>query len=60
MEGNALYPGLGGTNTSSFTGNLNAGLQSHAFNKNANNPYGWNLLDNPYPSSIDWESVSIP
>ncbi|MBN3036212.1 MAG: carboxypeptidase regulatory-like domain-containing protein [Bacteroidales bacterium] len=26
----------------------------------ADNPYGWNLLGNPYPSSIDWDMVTIP
>jgi len=59
MEGYALYSDLA-ANTVSFTGSLNLGNQSHSFNLNGNNPYGWNLLGNPYPSSIDWDLVTIP
>jgi hypothetical protein len=59
MEGYALYSDQV-TNTVSFTGSLNIGNQSHSFNLNGNNPYGWNLLGNPYPSSIDWDLVTIP
>ncbi len=60
MEGYALYSTLGANNTVSFTGNLNFSPQSHPFNLNGNNPYGWNLLGNPFVSSIDWETVTIP
>lgn len=59
MEGYALYSNLAANNVS-FTGTLNIGNQSHSFNLNGNNPYGWNLLGNPYPSSIDWDAVTIP
>jgi len=37
--------------TFTFTGNLNNGDQSFGITSDNN---GWNLLGNPYPSSIDW------
>ncbi|MCD4696123.1 MAG: fibronectin type III domain-containing protein, partial [Bacteroidales bacterium] len=60
MEGYALYSTLAATNTVSFVGNLNFSPQSHAFDLNGFNTEGWNLLGNPYVSSIDWEAVVIP
>jgi hypothetical protein len=60
MEGYGLYSTLGASNTVSFTGTLNTGSKSHALSLNGNNPNGWNLLGNPYPSSIDWETVTFP
>jgi hypothetical protein len=59
MEGYALYSTLGATNTVSFVGSLNHGIQSASVTAGADG-YNWNLLGNPYPSSIDWEQVSIP
>jgi N-acetylneuraminic acid mutarotase len=59
MEGYALYS-YTPNNTASFVGNLNSGTISHTFDMNANNPFGWNLLGNPYVSSIDWNLVTIP
>jgi hypothetical protein len=59
MEGYALYSTLGASNTVSFDGNLNAGNQSASF-VTGFDAYNWNLLGNPYPSSIDWELVTIP
>lgn len=61
MEGYALYSTLAVENTVTFAGNLNTGTKSHALLHNdANATYGWNLLGNPFPSSIDWDLVSIP
>jgi hypothetical protein len=59
MEGYALYSTLGATNTVSFMGSLNLGSQSAAISLGADG-YNWNLLGNPYPSSINWEQVTIP
>ena len=46
-----------------FTGNLNTGNQSISLSYTNNNPAqpqfdGWNLVANPYPSSIDWDNVT--
>jgi len=57
MEGYALYSTLNVNNTVTFTGDLNTGSMGRGFT--ADN-LGWNLMGNPYPSSIDWESVTIP
>jgi hypothetical protein len=59
MQGYALYSTLGASNTVSFDGNLNAGNQSASF-VTGFDVYNWNLFGNPYPSSIDWELVTIP
>ncbi|MBN1338134.1 MAG: LamG domain-containing protein, partial [Bacteroidales bacterium] len=47
-----------GDNTAYYTGSLNTG--NIGFGYTANNPFGWNLLGNPYPSSIDWDLVTKP
>jgi len=64
MEGYALYSTLSTTNTATFTGDLNLGIQSRNFTADDPDPdpdlTGWNLLGNPYVSSINWETVSIP
>ncbi|MCD4735278.1 MAG: LamG domain-containing protein, partial [Bacteroidales bacterium] len=57
MQGYAVYSNIATMNTAIFEGNLNTGNLSA--NLTANNPYGWNLLGNPYPSSIDWDAVTI-
>ncbi|GAB4323398.1 MAG: hypothetical protein Kow00127_16070 [Bacteroidales bacterium] len=57
LQGYGLYSTLGASNTVTFNGTPNSGTQSTVFT--ANN-MGWNLLGNPYPSSIDWERVVIP
>ncbi len=57
LTGYGLYSTLGTDNTVTFTGTMNAGNQQTNFT--ASNQ-GWNLLGNPYVSSIDWENVTIP
>jgi hypothetical protein len=57
MEGYGLYSDLSSDNTVTFSGNLNLGPQSKGFTDSNS---GWNLLGNPYVSSIDWETVTIP
>lgn len=57
MEGYGLYSTLGANNTVTFTGSFNQGPQSKGFTADG---FGWNLFGNPFPSSIDWEAVSIP
>jgi len=57
MEGYGLYSTLGVDNIVTFSGALNLGPQSGDYTADG---LGWNLLGNPYPSSIDWQSVVIP
>ncbi|MCD4747349.1 MAG: T9SS type A sorting domain-containing protein, partial [Bacteroidales bacterium] len=57
MEGYGLYSNLAATNTVSFVGALNFGTQNHGYDSTHT---GWNLLGNPYVSSIDWDLVTIP
>ena len=56
-SGYAVYSTLGIPNTVTFSGVMNNGTQQQDFT--ANNQ-GWNLMGNPFVSSIDWESVTIP
>ena len=56
MEGYGLYS-TSVTNTATFTGSPNLGTKSTGFTASGS---GWNLMGNPFVSSIDWESVSIP
>jgi|GEM_PF-4655437 len=58
MRGYALWIPPATTLTATYTGTLNMGVQSYWMT--ASQPYGWNLLGNPYPSSIDCDMVSIP
>ncbi|MCF8366064.1 MAG: hypothetical protein K9H16_09795 [Bacteroidales bacterium] len=50
-----------GEETYTFEGNLNAGNQSIATTQIYEDPnetyYGWNLVGNPYPSSINWAQL---
>lgn len=45
-------------NTAYYTGTLNTGAYSQGLVPAG--AFGWNLLGNPYPSSIDWDLVTIP
>jgi hypothetical protein len=55
MQGYALWIQIGSTYTADYSGTLTTGNQSIGFT--ANNPFGWNLFGNPYPSAIDWNLV---
>jgi len=55
MQGYALWIPTATAMTAEFSGTLNTGSQSMGFT--ADNAFGWNLLGNPYPSSIDWDLV---
>jgi len=54
MKGYALWGDATGF-TATYTGTLNNGSQSYATSYTAGDK-GWNLVGNPYPSSIDWEA----
>lgn len=49
--GDAAFP------TALFAGQLNVGTQSFTTTYSGNGK-GWNLVGNPYPSSIDWDAPS--
>ncbi|MBN8836388.1 MAG: hypothetical protein J0I09_03965 [Sphingobacteriia bacterium] len=54
-SGNAiLLKGGAPASTISFTGPLNAGMQSIGLSKNKS---GWNFISNPFASNIDWSTV---
>lgn len=57
MQGYALWTVDGSPTTELFTGTSFTGNKSKSFTQSGE---GFNLLGNPYPSAIDWESVSIP
>jgi plastocyanin len=58
MRGYALWIPPSTTLTATYAGTLNMGPQYYYMT--ASQPYGWNLLGNPYLSSIDCDMVSIP
>ncbi|MBN3035025.1 MAG: hypothetical protein JW861_05520 [Bacteroidales bacterium] len=41
-----------------FSGTLNNGAFSYNMTNTLTQPYGWNLLGNPYPSGMDWDMVA--
>jgi hypothetical protein len=57
VKGFALYGGTGFT--AQYTGTLNTGMKSIALTRATTGiNSGWNLVGNPYPSSIDWLAAS--
>jgi hypothetical protein len=56
MKGYFAYS-FSSNNTVNFLGNLNTSDQSIVVTNSATAPYGWNLVGNPYSSSIDWNMV---
>jgi len=61
----SLTPGQGfalwnqnGAATASYTGTLTASATKALTRSAAGNTKGWNLVGNPYPSSIDWNAAS--
>ncbi len=55
-----LYSVQAANPTKEFTGNLNNGSLNYGltFNSDTNRLKGFNLVGNPYPSSIDWQAAS--
>ncbi|MCB0806453.1 MAG: T9SS type A sorting domain-containing protein, partial [Bacteroidales bacterium] len=61
-QGFAVWSPLSFDNTASYSGSLNSGNVSIGYT-NSGPPIegnGWNLLGNPYPSSIDWDEMTLP
>ncbi|MBI9065893.1 MAG: T9SS type A sorting domain-containing protein [Salinivirgaceae bacterium] len=55
MEGTSIW--FTANKTLSFSGTFNTGSQSIGVtNTSAGDAYGWNLVGNPYPCTIDWEA----
>ncbi len=50
LFGDAKYP------SAVFAGPLNAGTKSYTVTKSGSPGEGWNLIGNPYPSTIDWDA----
>jgi hypothetical protein len=56
-----LYSVQAANPTNQFAGNLNNGTVSYAVTKNSSSDpllIGFNLIGNPYPSTIDWKAYS--
>ena len=53
-KGFALWGGDAGSSVT-YLGTLNSGSQSSVVTRNGE---GWNLVGNPYPSSIDWDAAA--
>jgi len=54
MEGYGLYSTLGVSDLATFNGTLNTGVQVKPLSFTG---IGWNLVGNPYVSSVDWLTV---
>ena len=57
MQGYALWSVEPAATTEVFSGVTNTGTMSKGFTQSG---LGWNLVGNPYPSTLDWDAVSIP
>ena len=57
MQGYALWSVATVPTTVVFSGTTNTGSKSIAFTKGGP---GFNLVGNPYPSTLDWDKVTIP
>lgn len=51
---------LAGNQTVDFVGTLNTGPYTATLTRGAQVDAGWNLVGNPYPSTLDWSRVAIP
>jgi hypothetical protein len=58
MEGIEIQKAETGAQLLSFTGTLNNGNQSISVACSGDDPQGWSLVGNPYPSAIDWDAAS--
>jgi hypothetical protein len=56
MQGFAFYNPTDGI-TFNYVGNLNTGVVTIPVSAHGLDPLHWNLLGNPYPSSLDWDLV---
>ncbi len=57
MQGYTLWSVDASPTTEVYTGVTNTGTANKAFSQSGD---GWNLVGNPYPSSVDWDLVNIP
>ena len=61
MRGYSLWSIESAPSTETFVGTTNTGTKNISFTKTGSgDASGWNLVGNPYPSTIDWDAVTIP
>lgn len=58
LQGKGYAVSFPSTSTKSFTGELNQGTINTNITVTTGNYQGWNLLANPYPSAINWNTAS--